>query len=67
MRALVGVDGLQVRGVAHHLEFGGNAVAAMHVAGNPGDLQRLAAIVALDEADRLGDELARFEAPADAQ
>ena len=39
----------------------------MHVAGDAGDVERLAAIVALDEADRLGDQLAGFEPPADAQ
>src|SRR4051794_36272493 len=67
VRALVSVDRLEVRGVAHHLEFGGNAVAAMHVPRDSGDLQRLAAIVALDEADRLRNQLAGFEAPPDPQ
>ena len=67
VRAFVGVDRLEVRGVAHHLEFGGDAVAAVHVAGDAGDIERLAAIVALDQADRLGDQLALFEPAADAQ
>ena len=58
MRSLIGIDRLQVCGVAHHVEFGTNSVAAMHVARDPGDIQRLAAIVALDEADRLGNEFA---------
>ena len=36
VRALIGVDRLEVRGVAHDLEFGADAVAAMHVAGDRG-------------------------------
>ena len=48
VRSFIGVHGLQVRGVAHDLEFGRDAVAAMHVAGDARDFQRLAAIVALD-------------------
>src|SRR3546814_15184588 len=54
VRALIGVDRLQVGRVAHHLEFGADAVAAVHVAGDAGDIQRLAAIVALEQADRPG-------------
>ena len=50
VRAFIGVDRLQVRGVAHHLELGLDAVAAMHVARDAGDIERLAAIVALDDA-----------------
>ena len=61
VRALVGVDRLEVGGVAHDLELGADAVAPMHVAGDARDVERLAAIVALDQADRLGDELARLE------
>ena len=43
VRALIGVDRLQIGGVAHDLEFGRDAVAAVHVARDPGDLERLAA------------------------
>ena len=39
----------------------------MHIAGDARNIERLATIVALDEADRLGDQLAGFEAAADAQ
>ena len=67
VRAFVGVDRLEVRGVPHHLEFGRDTVAAMHVAGDAGDLQRFPAIVALHHADGLRDELARFEATTHAQ
>ena len=52
MGAFIGVDRLQVGRVAHDLELGADAVAAVHVAGDAGDVERLAAIVALDEADR---------------
>src|SRR5688500_1955849 len=67
MRALVGVDRLKIGGVAHHVELGADAVAAMHVACDPGDIQRLPAIVALQEADRLGDQLAFLEPASDAE
>jgi hypothetical protein len=67
VRAFIGVDRLEVGGVAHHVELGRDAVAAVHVARGAGDLQRLAAIVALDQADRLGDELAFVEPPPDPQ
>jgi hypothetical protein len=52
--ALVGVDRLEVRGVAHDLELRRDAVSAVHVTRDSGDIQRLAAIVPLNEADRLG-------------
>jgi hypothetical protein len=54
MGALVGVHRLEVHHVTDHLEFAGYAVAAMHVAGHPRDIERLAAIVALDDGDHLG-------------
>ena len=50
MRALIGVHRLQVHHVAHDLEIFLNAVAAMHVARPAGRIQRLAAVVALDDA-----------------
>src|SRR5437899_7422429 len=44
--ALIGVDGLEVLGVAHHVIFDLDAIAAVHVARHPRNIQRLAAIVA---------------------
>ncbi len=67
VRAFIGVDRLEVHDVAHHLVFARNAVAAMHVAGDAGDIERLAAIVALDDRDHLGRELPGVDQPADAQ
>ena len=67
VRALIGVHRLQVRRMAHDRKLSRNAVAAMHVARNAGDGERLAAIVALDQADRLRDQLAFVEPAADAQ
>src|SRR4051812_13054688 len=52
--SLVGVDGLQVLGVAHDVVFLLDAIAAVHVAGEPSDVERLAAVVALDERNHLG-------------
>src|SRR5690349_22876794 len=37
------------RSMTHDREFRGNAVAAVHVARDAGDIERLAAIVALDQ------------------
>jgi hypothetical protein len=51
---------LQVRRVTDDMELRRDPVAAVHVARDAGDIQRLAAIVALDEADCLGNELARI-------
>ena len=64
MGAFVGVDGFQVHHVADDVEFVGNAVAAVHVAGRAGNLQRLAAVVALQEGNGLGRELARIHQAA---
>ena len=50
---LVGVDGLQVHDVADDVVLVRDAVAAQHVAGVAGDVQRLAARVALDQRDHL--------------
>ncbi len=49
VRALVGVDRLEVQHVAHDVEFFRYAVAAVHVARGAGDVEGLAAVVALDE------------------
>ena len=53
VRALIRVHGLKVRRMAHDLEALADAVAAVHVASLAGDVQRLAAVVALDDADHL--------------
>src|SRR6185437_896912 len=65
MRALVRIDRLEVGGMAHHLELRGNAIAAVHVARRSGDIERLPAIVAFDEADGLRDQLSGLEAAPD--
>ena len=49
VRALVGVDCLEIAQHPHHVEFVGNSIAAVHVARRARDLERLAAIVALEE------------------
>src|SRR5215204_4580461 len=59
--ALVGVHGLEVLRHAHDVVLLLDAVAAVHVAGLAGDVERLAAVVALDQRDRLGRELALVE------
>ena len=64
---LISVHGFQVRGVAHHMIFDLDAVAAVHVAGDARDVERLAAIVALDERDHLGREFSLVHQTADAQ
>src|ERR1700758_56561 len=48
MRPFISVDGFQIHENAHDVIFLGNAVGAMHVAGGAGNLERLAAIVALE-------------------
>src|SRR5271166_3920121 len=54
VRALVGVDRLQIGEMAHDLVLDLDAVAAVHVARGPSDVERLAAIVALYHRDHLG-------------
>src|SRR5712664_2461556 len=51
--ALIGVHGLQILRMPHHVVFDLDAVAAMHVAGHARDVERLAAIVALDDRNHL--------------
>ncbi len=51
--ALVGVDRLQVHDVADHVVLVGDAVAAVHVPRRAGDVQRLAAVVALEHGNVL--------------
>lgn len=67
VRPLIGVDRLEVLEVPHHVILAHDAVAAMHVASRPRNVQRLAAIVALDEADRFRRQRILVEQPADAQ
>ena len=67
MRALIGIHRLQIDHVAHHREGVGNAVAAMHVTRRAGDIQRLAAIVALDKRDHFRRGIARVHQAAHRQ
>ena len=66
MRALIGVHRLQILRVADDVIFASDAVTAVHVARDAGDIERLAAIVALDQADHLGRHLALVEQTPDA-
>jgi len=54
VRALVGIHRLEVHAVADHMVFVGDAISAVHVAGDARDRQGLAAIVALEQGDGLG-------------
>src|SRR5690606_27028297 len=56
--ALIGIDRLQVHDMTDDMVFIRYAVAAVHVARHAGDVQGLAAGVALDQRDRLRGELA---------
>src|SRR5262249_1390721 len=47
--AFVSIDGLQIAQHAHHVKFVRDAVAAVDVARQAGDVERLAAIVALEQ------------------
>ena len=53
VRAFVSVHRLQVHDVADDMILIHDAIAAVHVAGDAGDVQRLAAVVALQQADHL--------------
>src|SRR3954447_9205055 len=66
VRPFIGIDGFEVGRVAHHLKLGGNAVPAVHVASNARDIQGLAAIVALDEANGFRDQFSGLQPPAHA-
>src|SRR4029077_6805598 len=52
VRAFVGIDGFEIAQHAHHVELVGDAVAAVDVARHARDLERLAAIVALEQRHR---------------
>ena len=67
MGALVGVDRLQVHDVADHVVLVRHPVAAVHVAGGAGDIQGLAAGVALGQRDRFRRGAALVHQPAQAQ
>src|SRR3546814_2778778 len=60
-------DLLEVHDVADHVELVGDPVAAMHVAGLAGEVEGLAAGVALAERDRLGRRLAGVQQAAELQ
>ena len=47
--ALIGVHRFEVHHVTDHLIFAGDAIAAMHITGNPREVESLAADVALDD------------------
>ena len=67
VRALIGVDRLQVHGVAHDVQLAGDSGPAVHVAGFAGDGQGLAAVVALHHRDGLGDPGALIQQPTQRQ
>src|SRR5262245_39958688 len=53
MRALIGVDRLEIHHVPDHRIFVDDAVAAMHVARGSSDVERFAGRVALEDRDHL--------------
>ena len=65
--AFVGIDDFQIDQVAGDPEFVGDAVAAEHVAGLAGNVEGLAAGVALDDRGQLDRRIAFFLQPAQAQ
>src|SRR4051794_32498801 len=65
MRALVGVDRLQVGQHPHYVELVRDAVATVHVARHAGDVERLAAIVALEQRDRRRRRAPGLEQPSE--
>ena len=67
MRAFIGVHGFQVHHVPHDLEIFGNAIAAVHVPRHARHIQRLAAVVALHQADHFRCRAAFVHQPSDAQ
>ena len=67
MRAFIGIYRFQILRVTHDVVFDLDTVAAVHVACLTGDIQRLAAIVALDDGDHFRRHLAFVEQATDAQ
>lgn len=53
MCALIGIHGFEVLCVPHHMIFALNAIAAVHVSRDPGDIKRLTAIVPFDDGNHL--------------
>jgi len=54
VRALIGIHGLKVHGMAQHMIVLGNAVTAVNISGFAGNRQRFAAIITLHEGNRFG-------------
>src|SRR3546814_8482238 len=54
VRAFIGIHRFEVHRMADDVIFGGDAVAAVHIARDARDIERLAAIVALEQADPVG-------------
>src|SRR5258708_21554276 len=64
MRTFIGIDGLEVCRVAHHMKFGADAITSMHVPRHARDLERPSAIIPFDEADRLRENQALIKVAA---
>jgi len=67
VRAFVGVHGFEVHDVADDVILVRYAVGAMHIARDARDIERLAAIVPLDQGDHLRLGMALILEPADAE
>ena len=63
MGPFIGVDGLQITDMAHDVEFVRNPVTAMDVARSPRHVERLAAIIPLNEGHQLGRASIRIHQP----
>ena len=67
MGAFVGVHGFQIHHVADDVVFFGDAVAAVHVSCHAGNVEGLAAVVALHQGDGGSGDGAALEAPTQRQ
>jgi len=67
VRSLIGVDGFQVHDVADDVVLVADTVTSEHVARISGNVERLAARVALDHGDHLGSNLAHILQTTDLQ
>ncbi len=67
MRALIGVDRLEVLRVAHDVILDLDAIAAMHVASLACDIERLATAIALHERDHFRSPVIFIDQTANAQ
>ena len=63
MRSFIGVDRLQIQHMPDDVILICHAIAAMHVASDPRNIQRLAAIIALHHRDGLGRRFAAVHQP----